>query len=227
MAQIKFSSIVNEITGSIGGLTIQKNRYGFTAKQKPTMPFPDSELQRFAARNLAQISNLWGKLSEIQRNSWTTYCNAIPQFPKNGSTTPLTPYEVFQAANLLVQYYGYEPLRECENITTVIANPTVALQLSAGKLRLTLGNFDPWSLLRMPIAMSKPLQGGYTNANYKLRHISVFNIPTSSVDITDLYLSKFVELPAVGQQIKVVMKYFQETIPYIAPVNTYYVTVTG
>ena len=226
MAQIKFSSIVNEITGSIGGLTIQRNRYGFTAKSKGYQPFPSADLQRFAARNLSVVSKAWSQISPSARSNFETFASLFPQFPANGSTTPLSGYEVFCMFNMSLLFFG-KPLQvDCTLDAPEYFEMTPTLNREGSNLFLSTPFQAPGSESYFFVKASKSFSAGYSSLSYKVPLIGVYFLPTISVDIASAYIAALGKLPEVNESVRLDITTFTVATPYFAAPQVYDVVVS-
>ena len=114
MARIKFGGIVSAINGSIGGTTFQKNRYGFTVKQKSNIVKPNSPLQRKRQNQVAEVSREWRNLTNSQRNAWRSYAESYPVPSRLNPNAYLDGYSYF---------LRYREFNKIANVGGVLANP--------------------------------------------------------------------------------------------------------
>jgi len=70
--------IATGASGSIGGLTVSRNRYGFYARARTTPVNPNTGRQMAARARFAAAANLWSaSLTQAYRDGWQTYADAI------------------------------------------------------------------------------------------------------------------------------------------------------
>ena len=87
MALIKFSSVVSEARGSVGGTTYSRNRGGAYIRSRTTPVQPTSTLQSDAKAVFAAAVNSWTNvLTATERAGWDSYAAAVPYTDTFGST---------------------------------------------------------------------------------------------------------------------------------------------
>lgn len=101
MARIKYSALIDSINGSIGGTTFQRNRYGFTAKNKPVTVNPQRPLQVKRKTEMVSVAQLWGTLTEPQRAAWRTFADNNPRPTRLNPDAFLNGFNYFEAYHLL------------------------------------------------------------------------------------------------------------------------------
>lgn len=115
MARIKFTALVSEIAGSIGGSTIQRNAYGHTIKNKPNMVNASKTLQNFRKISFASNAQKWRTLSVAQRNIWTALALSQPV------PSRLNPDSNLNGFNYFSRYHNYLNVYDP---TATLTNPT-------------------------------------------------------------------------------------------------------
>jgi hypothetical protein len=95
MARIKFSGLVTEIKGSIGGTTFQGNAYGFTVKNKANMVRPNTQIQQTRKTEFLKVVNAWGQLTQAQRDYIDGWAVTHPMYSHNNPDVQLTGFSIF------------------------------------------------------------------------------------------------------------------------------------
>ena len=101
MARVAFSAILNSVQGSVGGSVFQKNRSGFTLKNKSVNVNKNSSKQNSARRYLSELIIAWQGLSDTNKNLWENFSNFHPVLNKNNVNVNLTGYQLFLKYNLI------------------------------------------------------------------------------------------------------------------------------
>lgn len=73
MARIKLGPVVTDIAGSIGGMTIQRNKFGLTMRSKPLPLFSQTSSQYVIRQYIRSLQNSWQSLSDAQRLQWNRF----------------------------------------------------------------------------------------------------------------------------------------------------------
>jgi len=118
MARIIYGAIASSINGSVGGTTFQRNRYGSTVKNKPTIVDPNWPKQNDNKLRLQQQVTRWRNITNAQRAAWNTWATTYPQ------PTRLDPTKYLNGFNLFVAWHMQEAMMLPNTIQT---NPDFAL----------------------------------------------------------------------------------------------------
>ena len=70
MARIKYSGLIHDISGSIGGTTLQLNAYGATIRNKPKNNASQSLRQNLSRSYVSQVAAAWSALTPSEQSVW-------------------------------------------------------------------------------------------------------------------------------------------------------------
>jgi hypothetical protein len=103
MASIKFSAIIADARGKIGGSVFVKNANGsyirtYTAPLNKNTP--GQQLQR---ANMTVYSQKWRALTDDQRNSWGFYAPQVPYTNRVGDKSIYTGFQLFMKTNMILE----------------------------------------------------------------------------------------------------------------------------
>ena len=101
MAIVKFTAIVDEIRGSIGGTTFQRNAYGWSIKRKPNIIRPNTLRQQVSKTSFGSITRYWSTLSQVNRDSWDTYASTYPIPSIKNPSVDITGFNYFVKYHLI------------------------------------------------------------------------------------------------------------------------------
>lgn len=204
MARIKFSGLVTEIRGSVGGTTFQSNAYGYTVKNKPNMIKPNTFKQQTRMTTFFKCVNSWGQLTQAQRDEVDAWAAANPQYAAHNPDSQLSGFAVwvrwwiFAITYRLFSnpaYQGvYDPVPAVASMTFTLTSAGGVLTLG----RTASPNLNVWVggiFLSPPTAPSKNFAGS------SLRFMNDFVSTTGTMDITDMYVAAFGAIPTPGQTI--------------------------
>ena len=107
MARVKFSPIVTDIAGSIGGITFQRNKFGNTMRQKPLPLNPASDAQYNVRQKIAAIQAAWRALSDADRLQWDRFLSFSNQNIRRDRSVKMSGHAL---------YLKYQLLRSMQNI---------------------------------------------------------------------------------------------------------------
>ena len=145
MARVNYGFPVTELTGSIGGVTFQRNSAGTICRLKPNIPVNPSPAQALQQYKISQLVALWPTLSQAEKDSWST--ELVPHLHTNpwGDQKTLNGYQWFMSCNLNLLLAG-ESTRNTSPVWAIIAPPAV-FTLLADVDNLTAHFAAPWSVI--------------------------------------------------------------------------------
>lgn len=163
MALIKYGGGIVQASGSLGGNTYARNRYGnyMRARTKPVNP--NSSSQQAIRSAMTQMVSRWANtLTAAQRTAWALYASSVGMLNRLGESVNLSGFNHFIRSASLRSYIG---------ATIVDAGPTtfslpesdstLAVSISAAtqKLNITFDDTMDWCDLdeaHMAIFMGSP-----------------------------------------------------------------------
>lgn len=199
MARCKYGAIITEINGSIGGTTMQRNRYGFTIKQKPSQVRPSKIGQIQAQTRVSQTQSAWFSLTDSQRSSWNLYAASFPVATRLDSTAFLNGY------NLFCKYHMIRFL----STTTILTDPAGAQQ-SCALVSTLISEFGgvlsqeyEWDTSGgdwySTIYISRPIPQQSYNRQSRLRFLYDEASTNPSQNVTAAYNAIFGAVPVTGE----------------------------
>lgn len=120
-----------QLSGSTGGVTASRNRYGQYLRNRTVPVNPNSSRQQIARAAFATASQLWKGLSQAQRNAWAAYADGTPVLNKLGESVILSGNAMFTRTFAYVASMGEAP----QDYTNA---PTVPGLCSLGQLDLNV-----------------------------------------------------------------------------------------
>jgi len=144
MAQVTYGPTITELTGSIGGVTYQKNTSGNIAKLRSNPTVNPTSLQATYHTRLAKLVSFWPTLSQADKDLWDAHALAHDHLTAWGETKTLSGYQWFLSCNLYHLNTSPTPLSHPE--AWVVYNPPQAFRLEANPEGFPLiwdGFYDP------------------------------------------------------------------------------------
>lgn len=80
MARVIYSAEINELKGSVGGTTFQRNKSGTISKLKSHLTYNPSSGQLISRSVLASLTRLWHSLSMSNQLSWNSFAAAHTKY---------------------------------------------------------------------------------------------------------------------------------------------------
>jgi hypothetical protein len=105
MALIKLGGGIAQMSGSIGGTTFARNRYGAYARNRTVPTNPSSAAQNKIRGCAANLKAAWiNDLTQSERNAWADYAANVSMVNRLGETINLSGYNQFCRTNAALLY---------------------------------------------------------------------------------------------------------------------------
>lgn len=95
MARVKFSGLVSDVSGSVGGFTFQRNPWGVSLRSKPIPRNTVSAYNQPIRQAFFQASRLWTGLSDADRIFWRNAVEYYLPKSKHNKTSFLSAHTYF------------------------------------------------------------------------------------------------------------------------------------
>lgn len=100
MALIKFGGGVTQMSGSIGGTTYARNRFGNYSRSRTKPVNPQSAYQGSVRGIFAELAERWSAtLTATMRTAWNAYGNAVAMKNRLGEVTYMTGFNHYLRSN--------------------------------------------------------------------------------------------------------------------------------
>lgn len=107
MALVRYGGGVVQMTGSVGGTTYARNRYGNYARARTKPVNPNSVLQQEVRTVMAYLCERWAEtLTAIQRTAWNDYASAVVMKNKLGEAIKLSGFNHYIRSNATLSRRG-------------------------------------------------------------------------------------------------------------------------
>jgi len=137
MAKYTSGPTVAAVSGSVGGTTYSRNRYGQYMRQR-SIPTVSTTTYALAAKaRLEAVSMAWQALDTAQKIAWRMYAEQNPVQDSLGVTQILTAHTTYVSLNTRMHLLGNALIADPP--ITPTPNPLTALSLSAD---IGVGDFD-------------------------------------------------------------------------------------
>lgn len=104
---VKFGGGVTQMSGSIGGTTFARNRFGNYGRARTKPVNPNSPSQVVVRSALSYLTERWnGALMAAQRTAWETYAQAVSMKNRIGEVVNLTGFNHYVRSNMINKQLG-------------------------------------------------------------------------------------------------------------------------
>lgn len=215
MARIKFGSIVSDISGSIGGHTIQRNSYGSSIRTKP-IPSRTGNMSQLSERSLMlQVVQSWRLLSLATQMNYDRFSSYSPDFAKNNSISKLSGYNLYlKWQNLYLRAFGtLASLSTYSTFNVPVITPT--FMISGGYMTYNLNASPALSSVMCQVCMSDVITGPSTSLKVNTRFISSSLTNAGNVVFGATFINIYGHALSHGQQIVIKLTFFSVTCPIV------------
>jgi hypothetical protein len=215
MARITFSAVINSVQGSVGGSVFQKNKSGFTLKNKSINVDSSTEKQILSRSFVSAIQNAWQSMTDAQRNEWSIFANFYPVLNKNNRNVKLTGGQLFMKYNLIRMNAGFSILTTIVYGNIQKFDTSVIFNWLNHELTATVDDgFDPavWNVLFM---ISSPRPSGYPVKVKSYKLIPITDIFENHFYLTQDYFNLYSTVPGLGLFLAYKLTIFYMNMPVI------------
>ncbi len=93
------SAIMTAASGSVGGVTASRNRFGMYLRARAMPVNPNTTFQQAVRAQLAAFATRWSTLTVLQRDTWEVYAKNTPTENALGQTVTLTGFQQYVRSN--------------------------------------------------------------------------------------------------------------------------------
>lgn len=208
MALIKLTAIVDNISGKLNGTVFAKNKGGHYMRSKSMPSNPKTSFQTAVRARFGAIAQLWGALTQAQRNAWNAMASEFPYQNRLGDSKILSGFALHQKLNTNLAVIGKNAISNPPE--PISPNGIIRIEGTAGAAESTIvltGEFAS-SVLAVPatavIMTTPPLREGVSNFDTQLREIGTASEAElkSGFNVGSMYEARFGKM-LVGQKIGV------------------------
>jgi hypothetical protein len=215
MARIRYASLVQDISGSVGSSTFQKNLYGNTLRSRPRSQKTGSAAQLQHRTYMIQAQNAWRALTDLQRKSWNEYISFSGTSIKRDRNVLTTGHALFIKYHIMRFMNGLSALGNLyyQNTPTFPVNP----QVVADGSDLYIVWEDAWDSSEIwfvfKISQHKSLSSAFTPAGLRFMKIPLSD--NNGFEFHALYNAAFGKVPVYLDNVMVSLQYFSLRAPII------------
>ena len=197
MALVTFGGLVSAARGSVGGMTVSRNKGGAYLRARVAPINVKSPAQTLVRANFAANSKAWsGTLTPAQRASWTAFAQANPQINTLGASIIISGLAMYNKLNqVLAQIGGTQLLAPPVDLSVpALAAITGAISASgAGTVELQTDAQSVEAGAAYYVFATRPMAAGKTATTSDYRFVA--SVPAVAaavvVDISAAYIALF------------------------------------
>lgn len=171
MARIIYSTHVDEIKGSIGGLTFHRNTSGSIVALKPVNRNISTKVQNEGKSNFTQLTSLWNSLSSGDKEGWRDELIGFTFVNRYNESKERTGFNYFMSTNVGRLLLGLAPLSTIGNYTNPVDVPAFTLDVNSTEILCTFVNTSGDPNVRYFFYASPPNRLPYSKQRTQFRLI--------------------------------------------------------
>jgi hypothetical protein len=203
MAKVKFSALISEMRNKLNGSVFSRNRGGAYLRNKVTPLNPQTAAQVEARSLLAQFSQGWRSLTQVQRDAWSAAVSNWTTTDVFGDSVKPTGATLYIRLNINISIAGGTPINTPPAPLGVVALESLSLEAAVTGDLFEIG-FTAAPVPAghaMVVESTACLSPGISNANSQFRFISLLSATSASpADAYPEQAAKFGDLVA-GQKV--------------------------
>lgn len=204
MALIKLTAVIDNISGKLNGTVFSKNKGGHYMRSKSKPSNPKTGFQNVVRARFGAIAQLWGKLTEAQRDAWRAIASEFPYINRLGDKKILSGFALHQKLNTNLAIIGQSFVSNPPEPVSPPAVVSISASANLAENAFNLSGELAQGVLAIPytavVMATPPLRDGVANFNNKLREIKTTDRLNVGDDIMVEYVARFGQLEA-GQKI--------------------------
>jgi len=192
MARVTYGALITELTGSIGGITFQRNSSGNIARLKPNMPVNPSLAQQSQQKYLISLTAAWSSLSDANKITWNNLAAAHDHVNEWSEEKAMNGFQWFISSGLNMKAMSLAPLSTAPAWTTVNALPDFVLSASAISLLCTWTPNPDVTGYRVHFYATPPIRQSslkLRRSNFLIRKVNVDTLVPQ--ELVTYYVTKF------------------------------------
>lgn len=220
MARIKLGPVVTDIAGSIGGTTIQRNKFGYSIRSKPLPLHSETSAQYNIREKIVLLQHSWQALTDAQRLQWTRFLDF------SGQTINRDRSILLSGHTLYLKYQLWRLINGLSLLTTISYSPMptivfpTKLTLSGNYFYLYFPSSIVVSSYFFAFKLTTPRGQQQAFNRRGLRFIKAPYVEQSTFLITDPYIAVFGALPPLNSWHHFSITYFSITSPVYSGIYT-------
>lgn len=187
-------------SGSVGGVTSSRNRYGQYRRSRATPVNPNSSAQGTVRARLAANSAAWRAITELQRQGWRDLAQSMNRTDSLGQVNPMTGFAAFCSVNQNLLEAGSATVDDAPVLSTPDALTSATVTTTGGTLSVAYTVTPLATGAKLQVYASPQRSAGRNyNSDYRLIFTSAA-AAASPANILSAYTAKF-GAPVVGNKI--------------------------
>ena len=219
MARVKLSPILTQASGSIGGITLQRNKYGMTMRQKPLPIDHGSSAQYIVRQHMITIQAAWQNLTDAQRLQWNRFPDFSGQTINRDRSVKISGHSLYLKYQLFRLLSGYSLLTTITYIPMPTPVQIAGLIIAADSLILETEDTVTHSAFFFLFRVTTPRHENRAPSPRGLRYMFTTPATEQEFQIKEAYKTAFGILPAYHSWFHYSLQSFSVLAPVYSSVS--------
>ncbi len=213
MARIKLGAFITEISGSLGGQSIQKNRSGISLKTKVNNVDQATHAQLEQRSIMLAVQNAWRSLSDEQRKAWHFSIDFFKAISFKDSSVQLSGRELFIRWNILLLTAGFSIVQNPDFESSYEIDSDFSLYADDFSFFAVFDSDPTVSNKAFLLNMSRSAPYYYSPARSSVKRIDFIDMGAGGFNLQESFLSQHAVLPKVNDNISGALRQFSKVAP--------------
>ena len=213
MARVKLGPLITDISGSIGGMTIQRNKFGITLRQKPIPLYKFTPAQITIRTYIATIQAAWQNLTDAERLQWNRFLDFSGQTINRDRSVKLSGHSLYLKYQLYRLLTGMSLLTTLTYVPMPTISDVVGLTVEVDSLQMELSAECDHTKLFFMFFISNPRHENKAPSRHGLRYMSTAIATGTVFQIKEAYKAAFGVLPAAATWAHYSIQFFSVLAP--------------
>lgn len=185
MARVLYSAEINELKGSVGGTTFQRNKSGTISKLKPSLVYNPTVNQVSSRQFFNALVGAWSALSFANKTLWNAFAASYQKYNYWGVQKNLSGFNWFLSINSNRLLCSLSQLDQPPTYETPLSAPSLKTFALSNDLSFNFDNFPEKDDYYLFVFATPPIRGLNVQSRRSLRLIKVIApTPTLWHDVT-------------------------------------------
>ena len=216
MARVKLSGLISEISGSVGGMTFQRNNAGNSLRSKPRPVNKSGTASQNSVKLLMSLlQNTWLTLSDANKLAWVAAALYYSIRTKHNSSKELTAFQLYIKHGMYMLLAGRSSINAPTLSPTLFNFTSIIFSVAGGVfyMYIVADSLDTNNWLMLKVSGRQKLSESYQAS--RCRNLTPLPPGSAEYNITSLYTSVFGVVPVLGDKISYQLTLFGLFTPSI------------
>lgn len=227
MARIKLGPMITDISGSVGGATFQRGRFGYTMRTKPLPLDKHTLLQQRTRTSVTLVQSFWQALSAADRLQWERFMDFSGQTIRKDRSVLLSGHALYLKYNVWLDLVGEEIMETIQYLPMPEYPQLEAIHHDAGNYYLKFDFAVTPATVFFICKLSSPRLPSQAFSFKGLRFMKVAFALDDEYSINTSYIAAFGVMPPTDGWLHYSIQWFSTLSPIFSGTFTGIIQITA